>query len=57
MLKVVWTPSMMSAPGLRFHGLTGDRQGQYSVSVSGFWRIVFAFVGQDATNVDLVDYH
>lgn len=48
---------MMSAPGLRFRGLTGDRQGQYSVSVSGFWRIVFAFSGEDATIVDLADYH
>jgi proteic killer suppression protein len=37
--------------------LSGDRDGQYAVSVSGNWRIVFEFNGHDATNVDLVDYH
>jgi proteic killer suppression protein len=35
----------------------GDRKGQYAVSVSGNWRIVFEYEGEDATNVDLVDYH
>jgi proteic killer suppression protein len=25
--------------------------------VSGNWRLVFEFEGEDATNVDLVDYH
>jgi proteic killer suppression protein len=57
MLNVAREPSMMNAPGLRFHALTGDRKGQYAVSVSGNWRIVFEFEGQNATNVDLVDYH
>jgi toxin HigB-1 len=47
----------MDAPGLRFHALSGDRKGQWAVSVSGNWRIVFEFDGSDATNVDLVDYH
>jgi proteic killer suppression protein len=50
-------PSMMDAPGLRFHALVGDRQGQWAVWVSGNWRIVFEFEGENATNVDLVDYH
>jgi proteic killer suppression protein len=27
------------------------------VWVSGNWRIVFEFEGENATNVDLVDYH
>jgi proteic killer suppression protein len=57
MLNVAPAPAMMNAPGLRFHALTGDRKGQYAVSVSGNWRIVFEFEGSDATNVDLVDYH
>lgn len=57
LLSVAREPAMMNAPGLRFHALTGDRRGQYAVSVSGNWRIVFGFEGQDATDVDLVDYH
>jgi proteic killer suppression protein len=47
----------MNAPGWRFHKLTGDRAGFFSVSVSGNWRLVFRFVGADAVDVDYVDYH
>ena len=57
LLSVAREPAAMNAPGLRFHALVGDRRGQYAVSVSGNWRIVFEFDGADATNVDLVDYH
>jgi len=56
-LHVAREPAMMNAPGLRFHALSGDRRGHYAVSVSGNWRIVFEFDGENATNVDLVDYH
>ena len=56
-LSVARTPAAMDAPGLRFHALRGDRQGHFAVSVSGNWRIVFRFDGEDATDVDLVDYH
>jgi toxin HigB-1 len=31
--------------------------GQWSVSISGNWRVIFEFEGQHVTNVDLVDYH
>jgi proteic killer suppression protein len=50
-------PTGMNLPGYRLHRLTGDRQGQWAVSVSGNWRLVFEFEGEDATEVDLVDYH
>lgn len=30
---------------------------RYAVSVSGNWRITFAFDGEDAVDVDLEDYH
>jgi proteic killer suppression protein len=56
-LNVARTPEMMNAPGLRFHALKGDRKGCFAVSVSGNWRIVFAFDGIDAVDVDHVDYH
>ena len=41
----------------RLHPLRGDRVGQWSVSISGNWRVIFEFEGQDVMNVDLVDYH
>ena len=44
-------------PGYRLHPLKGDRQGQWSVRVSGNWRIVFRFVDGEAVDVDLIDYH
>jgi proteic killer suppression protein len=47
----------MSIPNYRLHQLKGDRQRQWAVWVSGNWRIVFTFDGEDATEVDLVDYH
>ena len=50
-------PSGMALPGYRLHPLRGDRKGEWAVSVSGNWRLVFEFEGDDATNVDLVDYH
>ena len=56
-LNAARSPAMMDAPGVRFHALKGDRKGQFAVSVSGNWRIVFEFDGEDATAVDLLDYH
>jgi toxin HigB-1 len=50
-------PEQMKLPGARLHQLKDDRKGQWAVSVSGNWRLVFDFDGEDATNVDLIDYH
>jgi proteic killer suppression protein len=50
-------PQGMNIPGYRLHPLQGDRKGQWAVWVSGNWRLVFKFDGEDATDVDLVDYH
>ena len=47
----------MELPGYRLHPLRGDRRGQWSVRVSGNWRIVFRFVEGEAVDVDLIDYH
>ena len=57
LLGVARLPGMMDAPGLRFHARKGDLDGRYAVSVSGNWRIIFGFDGEDATDVDLMDYH
>lgn len=39
------------------HRLSGDRKGQWAVSVNGPWRIAFRFEGGDAFEVEIVDYH
>jgi proteic killer suppression protein len=51
------SPDAMNVPGWRFHPLKGDRKGSYAVDASGNWRITFGWSGQDATDVDLEDYH
>ena len=32
-------------PGLRFHALSGDRQGQYAVDLTGFYRLILTLHG------------
>jgi toxin HigB-1 len=50
-------PEAMALPGYRLHQLKGDRKGSWSVWVSGNYRVTFDIEGEDATNVDFVDYH
>ena len=50
-------PGDMDLPGYRLHPLAGDRRGQWSVRVSGNWRIVFRFRDGEAVDVTLIDYH
>ena len=50
-------PRDMNLPGLRLHSLSGEYQGYWAVDVSGNWRIVFRFEGQDVIDVDYLDYH
>ena len=50
-------PGSADAPGFRLHPLKGGRAGQWSVRVSGNWRVVFRFEDGEAADVDLVDYH
>jgi toxin HigB-1 len=47
----------MNLPGFDFHPLKGDRAGEYAVTVTKNYRIVFRFEGSDAFDVDLEDYH
>jgi antitoxin HigA-1 len=44
-------------PGWRLHQLTGDRRGQWSLTVTGNWRVVFTIEGDEATDLDFDDYH
>lgn len=47
----------MDLPGYRLHPMKGEYDGFYAVEVSGNWRVVFRFDGDDATDVDYLDYH
>jgi toxin HigB-1 len=39
------------------HALSGDRQGQWAMTINGPWRLVFRFADGDAHDVEIVDYH
>ena len=43
--------------GWRVHRLSGDRRGEWSVSVSGNWRVTFAEVDNCVEGLHLEDYH
>ena len=43
--------------GWRVHRLSGHRRGEWSVSVSGNWRITFEEVGGCIERLHLEDYH
>ncbi len=56
-LNASQSPRDMDLPGLALHKLKGKRADHYAVSVSGNWRVTFRFDGQDAVDVDYLDYH
>jgi proteic killer suppression protein len=56
-LTTATSPLNMNIAGYQLHPLVGERKGEWAVSVSGNWRLVFRFDGENATDVDLVDYH
>ena len=47
----------MNAPGWHLHPLAGSLAGHWAVRVSGNWRLIFTFEGEDAVLVDYQDYH
>lgn len=44
-------------PGWRIHQLVGDRNGTWSISASGNWRITFRIGNNEICDLDLEDYH
>ena len=46
-----------AAPGWRVHRLSGTRRNEWSVSVSGNWRITFEERDGGLDRVNLEDYH
>ena len=47
----------MNLPGWRWHTLTGDLAGHWTVYVEKNWRLTFTFESSDAVLVDYQDYH
>ncbi len=48
---------MRVPPGNRLHRLTGDRSGQWSISVNDQFRICFVWGRHGPESVEFVDYH
>lgn len=57
MLEQMESMDDLAYPGLRLHPLKGDLANFWSVTVSANWRIIFCFNGEDASEIDLIDYH
>lgn len=48
---------LRSPPGNRLEALRGDRAGQHSIRINDQFRICFRWEGQNAHDVEVVDYH
>ena len=56
-LETATTIEDMAVPGFHLHPLKGDRKGQWSITVSGNWRITFEFRDGNTYLLDYEDYH
>ncbi len=44
-------------PGNRLEKLKGDLNNFYSIRINNKWRIIFKWIGSDAYEVQIIDYH
>ncbi len=56
-LDAATTQEELSLPAFKLHPLKGKLKGQWSIWVSGNWRVTFRFSGPDVEMVDYLDYH
>ena len=56
-LDVIERAEEMDIAGLYFHRLKGVRRDEYSVRVTGNWRVTWRMQGADVIDVALEDYH
>ena len=47
----------INLPGFKLHPLKGDRNGIWSITVNGNWRITFEFIDGNAYILNYEDYH
>ena len=48
---------LLELRGNRLEALKSDRAGQYSIRINDQYRICFVWIGTDAVEVEIVDYH
>ncbi|HTP66202.1 MAG TPA: type II toxin-antitoxin system RelE/ParE family toxin [Geobacteraceae bacterium] len=48
---------LRSLPGNHLEALRDDRNGQHSIRINDQWRICFVWRGNNAHDVEIVDYH
>lgn len=56
-LDTAQTIEDMDIPGFRLHSLKGARKGQWAITVSANWRLVFRFIDGHVYDVQYEDYH
>ena len=44
-------------PGNRLEKLKGELSDYYSIRINNKWRIIFKWIGSDAYEVQIIDYH
>ncbi len=49
--------AVQGPPGWHIHQLSGDRENEWSISVSGNWRLTFWIEEGQISDLDLEDYH
>ncbi len=57
LLDRAMNPEDVNIPGWRLHPLVGDLSPHWAITVSGNWRLTFAFEDGDVILVDYQDYH
>ena len=48
---------LASPPGNRLEELKGNRAGTHSIRINSQWRICFRWIGNNAHDVEITDYH
>ena len=48
---------LRTPPGNRLEALGIDRKGQHSIRINDQWRICFSWIGGNAYDVEITDYH
>ncbi|MCC6206490.1 MAG: type II toxin-antitoxin system RelE/ParE family toxin [Hyphomicrobiales bacterium] len=48
---------LRSPPGNKLHPLKEDRNGQHAIRINDKYRLCFRWVGGNAEDVEIVDYH
>ena len=48
---------LRNPPGNKLEMLSGDRKGHYSIRIDEQWRVCFRWIGGNAYDVEIVDYH